>query len=107
MRDHLVGVERMLKLGGITGDRQQPERNRDDIVGKSGHLLQIFEAEVSSLPKAGVEKPGSQLRQLMELDGVAIVKADIAEARKLAHQPLCQTVTVVVKLRRTRVNEVM
>src|SRR5271168_66691 len=107
MRDHLVGVDRMLKLGGITGDRQQPERNWDDIVGKSGHRLQIFEAEVSILPKAGVEKPGSQLRQLIELDRVAIVKADIAEARKLAHQSLHQTVAVVVKLRRTRGNEIM
>ena len=100
-RNHLVRVDRIFELAGIAGDPQQPQCNRDNIVGERGHRLQILHPELPILPQAGVEEPDRQLRQFVELDGVPVVEADIAEPRKVAHQPIHQALAafLVIELR--------
>ena len=45
-RNHLVGVDRMLKLGRVTHDSQKPQRDGNDVVGEGRHLAGIFEREL-------------------------------------------------------------
>src|ERR1700729_3093074 len=86
MRNHLVGVDRVFEFTGIAGNSEQSQRNGYDVIGKGGHRSQIFELKLPGLPEARIQKPDGQLRQLVELDAVAFIEADIAEARKFAHE---------------------
>ena len=85
-RDELMGVDGLFELRRITGDAVKAQGHGNNIIGKGGHFLGIIEAELAGSVEGGVKHPDAELRELIELDFVALEQADIVETWKFADE---------------------
>lgn len=106
-RDELVGIDGMFEFGRITRNAEKAQADRNDVIGKGGHFFWIFELKFSGLTKRGVKNPDAKLRELVNFDFVAVVKADVIEARKFFDEAVDEAVAIVIKARRAGVDEVV
>src|SRR5207247_608490 len=106
-RDHLKRVDGVLEFRGIAGDSQKPQRHWNDIVRKRRHFIHVFKAELAAFPQRRVNQPDSQLRQFVDLDGLAIVGADVVEPRKFFHHAIDESSAVVVQATRAGFHEIV
>src|SRR5208282_4246280 len=77
------------------------------VVGEGGHLLRVVEAEFAGGMHGSVEHPDAELRELVELDFVAIEEADVVEAGEFLYETVNKAIAVVVELWRTRAHKVV
>src|SRR5215468_10925177 len=68
----LVRIDGFLEFLGIAGDSMKSKRNRDNVIRERRHLLRIVETKLALLVKRRIQHPDSELRQLVELDLVAV-----------------------------------
>src|SRR5215470_2491202 len=106
-RDELIRVDGLLKLFGVSGDAHQSKADWNDIVRKRRHLVEVFDLELARLVQGAVSDPEAQLRQLVELDGVAVVLANIVKSRELFDETVHKSLAVVVEARWTAAHEVV
>ena len=102
-----MSVDRFFQRGGIGRDAHEAEADGNDVIGEGGHGVNIFDLKFSGLVQAGVEKPEAELRKFVELDFVAVVDADVVEAREFDDEAVHHALAMIVEARRAGADEIV
>ena len=106
-RDQLMRVDGFFQRGGVAGDAHQAQADGNDVIGEGGHGVDVFDLKFSGRVQAGVEEPEAELRKFVELDFVAVVHADVVEAREFDHQAVHHALAMIVEARRAGTDEIV
>src|SRR5580704_17644994 len=102
-----MGVDGFFERGRIGSDAHQPQAYGHDVIGEGGHGVNVFELKFSGFVQAGVEKPEAELRKFVDPDFVAIVDANVVEAREFDDEAVHHAVAVIVEARRAAPDEIV
>ena len=106
-RDQLIGLDGVIERGRIFEDVHDAERGGHDVIGEGGELFGVVELERAAFAEIAVHDPDAELRQLVDLDFVAVVGAGIVEARDFGGEALDDAIAPVIAARRTIVDEIV